>query len=218
MRGKLKLIPLENHRLRKGSKAIWEKALCLESEGSIRTLRKKYSPPDLWWIERKDSSTPLYVSATELKTIVVEFEYNEEKKQIPLRYASWKDVVKFGEKIENKEIDFEIEKCYVEPDESIHCNRGADIDVARIIKIINTDSLASALNTPVRANEFMKDLNNLLPKKEINWEGLKKKLYDSELVTGEQTDDAKDDKDYGAYWLNDVTVEDIISWFKSNIG
>lgn len=35
--------------------------------------------------------------------------------------------------VEGKEVEFEIKEVYVEPDESIHCNRGADVKYAKLI-------------------------------------------------------------------------------------
>ena len=49
---------------------------------------------------------------------------------------------------------------------------------------------------------------------ETNWEELKKVLYDSDLVSGEQTDDNKGEYDIGSYWLNDCTVDEVIDVFK----
>lgn len=40
----------------------------------------------------------------------------------------------------------------------------------------------------------------------------KKALYESDLCTGERTDDSVSVNDYGAYWLRDVTVEEVFEF------
>lgn len=57
-------------------------------------------------------------------------------------------------------------------------------------------------------------INTPVAKVEFNWEALKKALYDSDLVSGEQTDDNTGEDDIGSYWLNDCTVDEVIDVFK----
>lgn len=235
MKGKIKLISIKNTDFKKGSQVIWEKAFGLQNDGCIRTVRKKDHAVDMWWVERKDSIIPLCVNYNELKTLVVEYPDRIPGKstkiptpprympvQIPLNYSDWQKAIDSGVVNTETEIDFKTEKIYIEPDDSIHCNRGVDIDIAKIIKMPKKiDSLALALNTPDKAKEFMNSLNNLKnslrPVKGINWEDIKKQLYESVLSSSEQTDDAKGEEDYGAYWLTDVTVEEVVEWFKTAI-
>jgi hypothetical protein len=42
----------------------------------------------------------------------------------------------------------------------------------------------------------------------------KEKIYATSLVSGEQVDDAKGEDDLGAYWLQDITVEELVEFLQ----
>lgn len=59
------------------------------------------------------------------------------------------------------------------------------------------------------------DISANTPKVTFNWEALKQALYDSDLCSGEQTDDNTGEDDIGSYWLNDCTIDEVIEVFKN---
>lgn len=67
----------------------------------------------------------------EFKTLVIIFG----DKNIPLKYSEWNRALVDGVVDSEAEIDFEITKTYVEPPESIYCNRGGDIAVGKIVYV-----------------------------------------------------------------------------------
>ena len=79
----------------------------------------------------------------EFKTLAIEYYIqqgikpfeNNVKVNVPLKYSEWKRALSEGFIDSENEIDFELTKTYVEPPDSIHCNRGGDIEVGKIVYV-----------------------------------------------------------------------------------
>ena len=111
---------------------------------------------------RIDSNHSFFATNSSLYELFVEYkEKSGETKIIPLKYSNWQDILNKSydkEQINSMSFDFEIVETYVEPDESIHCNRGADIDVAELKE---TDE--------IKWNRILKEYDDYFSEEHVNW-------------------------------------------------
>lgn len=148
IKGKIRAIPLKH--VEDGQQVYWTG--CPSQVKVWTTIIEKDSLKGIYLSPYLGSPRTQWVSCgAELKQLIVE--YND--KQIPLKDSEWKIVSKLDLIDKHYTIDFKIISVYVEPPNSIHCNRGGDIDMAILSPLESWDSIFDRFNQMTIESRWM---------------------------------------------------------------
>lgn len=129
IKGKIKTIPLKN--VVGGQQVYWI---------------GNPSPIKLWPIMSLGNDISLDLDSLDLNRLVIEYDDDSIIKQIPLKDSEWETAVKLDLINSNKLTMFNIVPVYIEPPDSIHCNRGADVNMAVFISMESWDAVFERFN------------------------------------------------------------------------